>query len=291
MINPLAFIPKNINLKPIIAPQTEQKIEIDEVAVVGHSLIKAVESGTDLDNKVGYFHGKPSASYNRQGVLIPPLKPIIEAQLRDPKIKAVAIMAFANQVDMPPEKFQDEIKDLTNLAKSNGKKLILITEPTKSDPHKTGHGKPLGNMAKMNDIMRDFARDNPDNIALIDIHKFPESIYKRNYLHQYPPFYKMLRTKIEAVATGSSTANLSDTAQPVSRESSSGTAKNELKVFLPNFTVAKVGVDHLPSEYKQITRNDGSVLVRGPRADLLFHQGLKEFNMLMPKIIRIAEII
>ncbi|MBU6197962.1 MAG: hypothetical protein KGO93_10405 [Cyanobacteria bacterium REEB446] len=58
MINPLAFISKNINLKPIIAPQTEEKIEIGEVAVVGHSLIKAVESGTDLDNKVGYFSEK-----------------------------------------------------------------------------------------------------------------------------------------------------------------------------------------------------------------------------------------
>jgi hypothetical protein len=274
MFNPLAFItPINNILNPTIAPAPQKKVKIGEVAFVAHSLGYRVGVDTDLETRVGSFKGIPSAQYNRQGrnrygEQLPPLKPIIEAQLRDPKIKAVAIMAFANQVDMPPEKFQDEIKDLTNLAKSNGKKLILITEPTKSDPGETGRGKPLGNMAKMNDIMRDFARDNPDNIALIDIHKFPESIYNRNYLHQGPAFSQKLAEQIEAVATTtSSTANDTNAVQ-INASTVSPTARNPLTLYL-NGVKANIGVQYNPDSYERIRLQDGSILVKGPQGSLI----------------------
>ena len=185
---------------PTIAPSPtmERPTNINEVTVVGHSLIAALGSSTDLDNKAWYFHGKVSASFDRQGVGIPPLKPIIEAQLRDPEIKAVAMMAFANQADMDPKKFKEEITKLITLAKENNKKLILVTEPTNND-----NGSRLGNMEAMNQIMRDFAQANPDNTGLVDVHKF--ATYNPKLLHQGPAFSQELAKRIEAVATQTNT--------------------------------------------------------------------------------------
>jgi len=258
MINASAA-PPTIAPSPTMGTQTK----INEVAVVGHSLIAALGSSTDLDNKAGYFHGKVSASFDRQGVGIPPLKPIIEAQLRDPKIKAVAMMAFANQADMPPEKFKEEITRLITLAKENNKKLILVTEPTNND-----NGSRLGNMEAMNQIMRDLAKNNPNNIGLVDVHKF--STYNPKLLHQAPAFSEELARGIEAVATQTNTSAVSPIARTLSTNTPAvlSTAQNPLKVAL-NGKVANIGVQYDPSGYEQTKLPNDRVLVKGPSGALV----------------------
>jgi len=258
MINASAA-PPTIAPSPTMGTQTK----INEVAVVGHSLIAALGSSTNLDNKAGYFHGKVSASFDRQGVGIPPLKPIIEAQLRDPNIKAVAMMAFANQADMPPEKFQKEITRLITLAKENNKKLILVTEPTNNDD-----GSLLGNMKAMNQIMRDLAKNNPNNIGLVDVHEF--STYNPKLLHQAPAFSKDLARGIEAVATQTNTSAVSPIARTPSTNTPAvlSTAQNPLKVKL-NGRVVNIGVQYDPSGYEQTNLPNDRVLVKGPKGALV----------------------
>lgn len=240
----------------VSSPTTVPTTNLKQVAVIGHSLVEALGLYTDLDEQVGSFHGEKSASYNR-------LKPIIEAKLKDPNTKVVAMMAWANQAGMPPEQFQHEMEQLANLAEKNGKKLILITEPTKYD-----NGTILGNMEAMNQVMRDLANRKPNNIGLVDVRDL--SAYNPDLLHQGPAFAKELANKIKEVATkNTSLVPPTITTTNSTNPASSSVAFNRLKVDLGDNRQATIGVQYDPSNYTIIDQGPNKVLIQGAQGSVL----------------------